>query len=332
MADGATPMTFQPVLPPLLLAAVAVIIVVARVVALRRLSPAARTRGALWRWGGLTAAALLLVVSAARLVLDPADPQTRVADSQAPNVFVLVDRSPDMDVRDEPDGASRMTTARADVAALLDRYPDARVAVISFASRASLDWPLSADTWSLRPVVSTLTPYAAGPDAADATNAGAAGNMLRYQLIAAVQQYPRARNLVFYLGAGAPEAALPPRDFNLPENAVDGGAVLGYGSVAGGPIPGTDVTRSAVDEATLRGVADQIGVPYVLRSGADGLASVLPAEPAGEDPATAASGTASRTELYWAPAALAALLVLVELYHVLREFRRTRQTMTDVTV
>ena len=326
-------MMFQPVLPPLLLAAVAAIIVVARVVALRRLSPAARTRGALWRWSGLTVAALLLVVSAARPVVDPADPDTRVADSQAPNVFVLVDRSPDMSVRDDPDGAPRMTAARADVAALLDRYPGARVAVISFASRASLDWPLSADTWSLRPVASTLTPYAAtGPDAAVETNAGAAGNMLRYQLISAVQQYPRARNMVFYLGAGAPEAALPPRDFNLPEGAVDGGAVLGYGSVAGGPIPGTDVTRSAVDEATLRGVADQIGVPYALRSGADGLASVLPTEPGDGGPAAVVSGTASRTELYWAPAALAALLVLVELHHVLREFRRTRQTMTDVAV
>lgn len=324
-------MTLQPVLPPLLLAAVAAIILVARVVALRRLSAAARTRGALWRWGGLTAAALLLVVSAARPVLDPADPDTRVANSQAPNVFVLVDRSPDMDVRDGPDGASRMTAARADVAALLDRYPDARVAVISFASRASLDWPLSADTWSLRPVVSTLTPYVAGPNAAAETNAGAAGNMLRYQLISAVQQYPRARNLVFYLGAGAPDAALPPRDFNLPEGAVDGGAVLGYGSAEGGPIPGTDV-RSVVDEATLRGVADQIGVPYAPRGDADGLASVLPAEPGDGGPVVAGSGTASRTELYWAPAAVAALLALVELYHVLREFRRTRQTMADVSV
>ncbi|MCV7419622.1 peptidase [Mycobacterium yunnanensis] len=323
-------MTVELVVPPLLLAVVAAVILVARVAALRRMSSASRTRGALWRWGGLTAAALLLVVSAARPVLDPDDPMTRVADSQAPNVFILVDRSPDMAVQDGPDGASRMTAARADVAVLLDRYPGARVALISFASRAALDWPLSADTWSLRPVASTLTPYAASPDAVTETNAGSAGNMLRYQLIGAVQQYPRAQNLVFYLGAGAPEAAQPPRDFNLPESAVDGGAVLGYGTPSGGPIPGAEVERSTVDEATLRTVADQIGVPYALRDGAD-LASVLPAAPAdGSSAPTAGSGSATRTELYWAPAALAAVLVLVELYHVLREFRRTRQTMTDV--
>jgi len=323
-------MTFQPVLPPLLLAAVAAIILVARIATLRRLTSAARTRGTLWRWTGLTAAALLLVASAARPVLDPPAASTRVADSQAPNVFLVVDRSPDMSVGDGPDGSSRMTEARADVAELLDRYPDARVAVISFASRAALDWPLSADTWSLRPVASVLAPYPTSPDAVTATNAGAAGNMLRYQLIGAVQQYPRAKNLVFYFGAGAAEAALPPRDFNLPDGAVDGGAVLGYGTAAGGPIPGTDVTGSPVDEATLRGVADQIGVPYALRSSADELASVLPADPTGDDPAAAGSGTASRTELYWAPAALAATLVLLELYYVLREFRRTRLTNASV--
>ena len=64
-------MTFQPVLPPLLLAAVAAIILVARIATLRRLTSAARTRGILWRWAGLTLAALLLVASAARPVLGP---------------------------------------------------------------------------------------------------------------------------------------------------------------------------------------------------------------------------------------------------------------------
>jgi hypothetical protein len=302
----------------LLLAVVAAIILVARIAALRRLTPAARTRGALWRWSGLTLAALLLVATATRPVLEPAESSTRVADSQAPNVFLVVDRSPDMSVRDQPAGASRMTVARDDAAALLDRYPNARVAVISFATRAALDWPLSADTWSLRPVVSTIEPYPAAPDAATETNAGAAGNMLRYQLIGAVQQYPRAMNLVYYLGAGAPEAALPPRDFNLPDNAVDGGAVLGYGTAAGEP--------------TLRSVAGQIGVPYASRTGADGLASVLPAERPDGAAGPVTTGVANRTELYWAPAALAATLVLIELYLVLREFRRTRLNSADVAL
>ncbi len=160
-----------------------------------------------------------------------------------------------------------MEVARNDLEALIDRYPRARFAVIGFSSAPSLDWPLSADTWSLRPVLDTITPYAYGPDAVTLTNAGAASTVLRYQLISAVQQYPRATTLVFYLGAGAPESALPAREFVPPAEAVDGGAVLGYGTPAGGRIPGTDIERSAVDETTLRAVADQLGVPYVARSG-----------------------------------------------------------------
>lgn len=328
-------MTFQPALAPLVLIAVVVIVVVARIAALRRLPPAGRTRVALWRWAGLTGAILLLVVAAARPVLERGDESaTRVADRDAPNVFLVVDRSPDMRVTDQADGASRMSLARNDVGALIDRYPGARVAVISFAARPALDWPLSVDTWSLRPVTSTLVPYASAPDAVSQTNAGAAGNMLRYQLIGAVQQYPRAKNLVFYLGAGAAESEVPPRDFNLPEGAVDGGAVLGYGTAAGGPIPGTAVTRSPLDEPALRGVADQIGVPYLTRNGAEPLASVLPDDAAevGASRPPSATDSAGRTELYWAPALLAAALVLVELYFVLREFRRTRLINADVDV
>ena len=96
-------MTFQPVFPPLVLMGIAAIIVVVRIAALRRLPAARRTRAALWRWGGLTLAALLLVVAAARPVIDPDQTgATRVADREAPNVFLVVDRSPDMRVVDYP--------------------------------------------------------------------------------------------------------------------------------------------------------------------------------------------------------------------------------------
>ncbi|TPG25562.1 vWA domain-containing protein [Mycolicibacterium hodleri] len=317
-------MNFQPVFPPLVLMGIAAIILVARISVLRRSLAAARTRAALWRWCGMTLAALLLIVAASRPVIDPdRTSATRVADREAPNVFLVVDRSPDMRVVDYPRGLSRMDLAREDLTALIDRYPGARVAMISFASRPNLDWPLSPDTRSLRPLVSTFEPYAAAPDALDQTNAGAAGNMLRYQLIGAKQQYPRAKTLVYYLGAGAAEAELPPRDFNLPDDGVDGGAVLGYGTAAGGPIPGTAVARSRLGEPSLRVVADQIGVPYTSRSDAEPLDSTGETVDGATAPSTAVDSS-GRTELYWAPAILAEILILVELYLVLREFRRTR--------
>jgi Ca-activated chloride channel family protein len=315
MARRESPMTFHTVLPPLLLAALAVGTVLARVLALRRTTSTGRTRTAVWRWAGLTSAALLLLCAAAQPALGPRVPDvTRVADDNAPNVFLLVDRSPDMGAHDPGDGRPLMAAARDDIAALIGRYPHARFAVIAFAARQSLDWPLSADTWSLRPVISALTPYASAPDTAVQANVGAAANVLRYQLFGAMQQYPRAKNLVFYLGAGAVESEMPPSDFDLPDGAVAGGAVLSYGPAA----------------ASLRSVAEQIGVPYLARVGRAPLADALPAAPSDAAGPPVAARAREQAELYWAFALGAAALVLVELYLVMLEFRRTRTASSDV--
>jgi Ca-activated chloride channel family protein len=316
-------MTLHPILPPLLLGAVAVLFVAARVVAFRQWQASGRHRAALWRSLGITSAALLLLVAATRIVNVEDQAGIRSAGDAEPNVFLLVDRSPEMAVRDLEDRA-RMEVARDDIEALIDRYPHARFAVIEFASAPALSWPLSSDTWSLRPELDTVTPYSYSPDAVTQANAGAANTVLRYQLISAVQQYPRATNFVFYLGVGARESRVPAREFDPPADAVDGGAVLGYGTATGGPIPGTDIDRSTVDVATLRAIAGQLDVPFVARSDNAPLDEVLPEGDADNRPATTVTTAGPRSETYWLPALGAAALILIELYLVLRDFRRSR--------
>ncbi|MGV0810527.1 VWA domain-containing protein [Mycolicibacterium boenickei] len=297
-------MSLEPVLPPLLLAVLAVALIAARVLTFGQVQARGGGWAAVARWSSLTAAGVLLLVAAlGPTVGGGRDTVPRPAGDREPNIFLILDRSPEMAARD-PDGRSRMTAARADIAALIDRHPDARFALIGFADRPSVQWPLSADTWSLRPVVDAMNAYRATPDA----NVGAAASVLRYQLISAVQQFPRARNLVFYLGAGAAESQAPQREFQLPENAVDGGGVLGY---------------SDAGAQALRGVADQIGVPFVPRTDARPLGEVLPGDES-QSQTSAVPPVSTATELYWAFAGVAALLILVELYLVLREFRRTQ--------
>ncbi|KHO25855.1 VWA domain-containing protein [Mycolicibacterium setense] len=293
-------MRLEPLVPPLLLAALAVALVAARTVTFRQSRSGGRP--ARRRWWALTAAGVLLLVAGLGPVAGAAtDTVARPAGDREPSIFLILDRSPEMSERDVGD-RSRMTAAHADIMALIERYPRARFALISFSGRPSVDWPLSADTWSLGPVVTALDPY---PVASD-TNVGAAATVLRYQLITAVQQFPRAENLVFYLGAGATESEAPQREFQLPENSVDGGAVLGYGSAGA---------------QALRGVAGQIGVPFVSRTDATPLDAALPGDGApGQRPGPAVDR--SVVELYWGFAAAAALLILVEFYLVLREFRR----------
>jgi hypothetical protein len=319
-------------MPPLLLVLAAAVVVAARVVTLRRLrARPRRSPDAVWRWAGVTAAALLILVAATRPVIG-ADAQTTPAGSAdgEPNVFLVVDRSPGMGVEDLEGPQTRMDAARADIAAIIDRYPRARFAVIAFASSPDLEWPLSPDTWSLRPVMEAVTPYAGPSDAVYETNVAAAGNVLRYQLISARQQFPRAQNLVFYLGAGADESRAPQRQFDLTEGSVDGGAVLGYGTAEGGVVPQRPTVRSTIDEPALRAVAEQIGVPFIPRDGTpDGEDALFVGTDDAEAP-DAVTASSAAVETYWAPAITAAALLLLELVLMLRDFRRSRPSPAEV--
>lgn len=251
------------------------------------------------RRAGLAVAAVLLLIAVFRPTLGGGEPSvTRIAGEGEPNIFLIVDRSDEM--------STRMALARDDINAVIDRYPDARFSMVSFDARPSLDWPLSADSWSLRPIIAAAEPYPRGDDVM--TNAGAASTVLRYQLISALQQYPKAENLVFYFGAGAPDSTVPQREFQIPENAVDGGAVLGYGA-GGAPV--------------LQSVADQLGVDYVQREQVQSVTEALP-EPAELEQTPDNPSAASGFELYWVLSGSAALLILIELYHALRHVRRTR--------
>src|SRR2546422_677522 len=75
------------------------------------------------------------------------------------NVFIVIDRSVDSRVEDFADHESRMAGIRDDVLAVIDQYPRARFSVIEFASKAAELWPLSADAWSLKPLIQGLSPY-----------------------------------------------------------------------------------------------------------------------------------------------------------------------------
>ncbi|WP_306062677.1 hypothetical protein [Mycobacterium colombiense] len=278
-------------------------LLLARVVALRQVlvSAGQRRSRAVMRWSGVTLAVLLLIAATSRpafLDHENGHGATAAAGTNL-NVFLVVDRSAD---------GQQIAGLRDDIAALMKQYPAARYALIGFASKASLDWPLSEDVWSLRPAVAALGSQNASSDA----NASAADNVLRYQLIQATQQYPGSRNVVLYFGSGAPGSRAPQGDFNLMGGSVAGGAVLGYGS------------GDAIDEAELHRIAAQLGVPYVHRGLGQPFQIGLPDTPGrGGD-------AADRTELYWLPALVAAGLLLAEIYLSVREFRRGRIARRDL--
>ncbi|MEZ0350593.1 hypothetical protein [Mycobacterium sp. pR1184] len=304
-------MTYQPVLPWPILAVVAAALALARLVALWRVLQSAGSRRlpAVLRWSGVTLAVLLLTAATTRPTI--LDDQNRTGTTAAAganlNVFLVVDRSAASGVEDYGDNP-RIAGIRDDIAELLKQYPAARYALVSFAAKASLNWPLSEDVWSLRPTIAAL---GAAQNDAD-VDASAPGNVLRYQLTQAMQQYPGSRNVVLYFGSGAPGSPARQGELNLTPGSVNSGAVLGYGR--------TD----AIDETELRQIAGQLEVQYVHRDPGQPLRLDLPDAARGFDVGV------GRVELYWLPALLAAGLLLAETYLSVREFRRGRIARRDL--
>lgn len=295
-------MTFQPLLPWPILAVVAGALALARLIALRQmLWSAGNRRGrTVLRWSGVTLAVLLVIAACTRPAVRDYESHvgTTIAAGKNLNVFLVVDRSVDSG------------PIRDDIAAVLKQYPSARYALIGFAFRASVDWPLSEDVWSLRPTIAALS---SRPGDRERVNAAAASTLLRYQLLQAAQEYPGSRNLVLYFGSGAPGADPSKDEFDLPQSSVAGGAVLGYGDGA------------AINEPELRRIAGQLSVPYIHRDPGQPFVPDLP------DTATGNRGDAGEViELYWLPALLAAGLLLVEIYLSVREFRRGRIARRDL--
>lgn len=295
-------MTFDPIIPFAIFAVVAVALVGARLVTLRQALAAtgAHRRRARARWAALTLAVTSLLLAATRPALTATGDEGGERDSGAnTNVFLVLDRTVD---------------ARSDMDALFGRYPEARFALITFAPEPALTWPLSQDVWSLQSEVSALTALPPGDPAL--SDAAAPGNVLRYQLIQATQQYPGSQNLVVYAGAGAPGSSTAQGSFDVPADSVSGGAVLGH------PADG------AIDEATLRRVADDLGVPYVDRR-AGGELPPLETRPDARE-ATQPVPAGERTELYWLLCLLAAGFLLNEIWLSVRELRQSRVARRDV--
>lgn len=314
-------MTFQPVLHVVVLPVIAAALVALRALTLR---PAlAAGRAAVLRWCGVTIAIALLLIAAARPTLHVKDATSgETAGGADTNVFLIVDRSADSAVADHGDGVDRMAGIRDDITALTERYPRARFALLSFAARPALEWPLSADVWSLQPVVDRLTPWRDQNGDPSRVNAAAAATVLKYQLIAAAQQYPESANLVFYFGSGAGASEAPQGEFDLIAGAtgrslVDGGAVYGYGN----PEDIRQTSGSPLNEAGLQRIAEQLGVPYLHRTAGRELPQPGPPTTGG---ASASGALTARIELYWVFAMVAAALLLAEIYFGLRDVRRTR--------
>ncbi|MCU1517633.1 MAG: hypothetical protein JWQ75_2354 [Pseudarthrobacter sp.] len=330
-------MTLQPILPWWLMACLIVTAVAFlgwRLLVASRQPAGTRRREWLFR----SALVLLLLAAALRPGVPGGSAQAATADV---NVFFVADTSSSIVAEDYGNGSPRLDGVRQDIRAIAGELAGARFTLLTFDSSAVVRMPLSTDTTALDTAVAVLEPQVTA--FSKGSSVTAAGKLLAERLSAARDSHPERPRLVFYLGDGEQTSAAAPEAMKLDGGLVNGGAVLGYGTAAGGRMKENTGQRSGagagyiqdrtsgssrdalsvIDEGRLQGIAGQLGVPYVHRSAGDAVAPMMQAADPGElQRASNEEGLDGRTELYWIFASGAFLLGLREASLVLRQWRQ----------
>ena len=239
------------------------------------------------------------------------------------DVVIVVDATASIVAEDWDGTAPRLEGVRADVGAIVARYPGARFALLTFDSEAAVRVPLTTDANAVISSMSVLRPEVTANS--QGSSVGVAADLLAQTLQGAADLAPERARLAFYLGDGEQTSSGEVEPFDASADLLAGGAVLGYGTAAGGQMRRTDAgvggpgdyilyegapAISTLDPDNLRLIADDLGVEYVERS-AD-LPLELPDVPPSPTVATDGS-TPSVVELTWLRALVAGLLLALEL-------------------
>ncbi|WCD93380.1 vWA domain-containing protein [Microbacterium sp. nov. GSS16] len=246
--------------------------------------------------------------------------QTLATDT---DVVIVVDTTASIVAEDWAGDRPRIDGVRTDVQAIVDEYPGARFALISFDAAAQLRLPLTTDATALMSSLDVMRPEVT--DQSRGSSIGIANRMLADTLSAAAKASPERSRMVFYLGDGEQTASSEPESFASSAKYVDGGAVLGYGTTEGGPMrkttgqgtEGGDYIEyqgqhalSVIDEDNLRKVSEQLGVEYRART-AD-TAIELPEAPTSTTDYAASGEVGNVIELYWIAALALIVLLAIE--------------------
>jgi len=322
----------------------------------RGAGPAGAPRAGAWTWWRRAA----LVVVLAVVGLTPTVAATQSGGARVGvQLWFVVDRTGSMAAEDWGPGdlvvrgpglppvpaVQRLDGVRHDVVSLAGDVPGAFYSVVAFADEAGTQLPLTDDATAVRSWAQTMTQEVTA--GSTGTRRDRALDVLHRSLQDAQERDPGMVRLVFYLSDGeqtvddeqaAPEGA----GFADVAALVDGGAVLGYGTAAGAPMrqhDGTldpdapyipdpeDPTRPALshtDEAALREVAAQLGVPYVHRDGPTSTADLVADIDVEAIAADGRADLSTRRDLVWPLALLAGALLAAEAWTWARASSRLR--------
>ncbi|WP_051297277.1 VWA domain-containing protein [Brevibacterium album] len=240
---------------------------------------AVRTRGRRLQWSMRGAAVLVLALA----LLRPGVPVPGVAEraESALDVFVAVDTTASMIAEDWNGDEPRLSGAVEDIRRLMEQAPEARFSLVTFASTAQTVVPLTTDHAAMGSALEVLRPELTLYSSGSSITEPAAH--LRTRLEKAAEDRPENARLLFYLGDGEQTSDAEPAPMSDLADLVDGGAVYGYGTEAGGRMLETssywdesepahiedpetgEPAVSRIDTAALEEIAGDLGVDFAHR-------------------------------------------------------------------
>lgn len=300
------------------------------------MSPAAATAVVVAR---RVAIALAFVVVLLRPGIGEAEVATQVADV---DVIVVLDRTRSMAALDHDGREPRIRGAQDDLRALADALPGARLAMLSFGAEARLTLPFTTDASAFESAVETIE--LEGPQEGEGSRADRPAAELQEVLERAAEQRPDRRRIVVYVGDGEDTApAGADQSFDDVADLVSGGVVLGYGTAEGAAMPadddldgdrghvtdpetdGTAISRADLDN--LRGIAEELDVPFRHRTGPGGIDAVVESFEASYDDGGRGDARPAEHDLTWVAGLVLLGLVLAELRSGWRSVWGARHTL-----
>ena len=285
------------------------------------------------------------------IALAPAVPDETIRVETNAEVFFVVDRTGSMAAEDYDGARPRLAGVRHDLVAVMEALPGARYSVIGFDSQATRQLPLTTDSRAVRTWAETLrqeiTWYSAG------SSIDRPLGTLTDALRGAAERNPADVRLVFFLSDGedtegdAAPADPAPGGYARLSPLVDGGAVLGYGTPAGGHMrtydgtdatgagtdaayitdetrPGSPPALSRIDEANLRRLAADLGLTYAHRIAPTPVGELVAGIDVEELADDGRRDVSTYRDVYWPAAAALAALVAWEAYAQAAWWRRLR--------
>ena len=196
------------------------------------------------------------------------------ADVQLSNLDILfvLDTTLSMWAEDSPSG-TRMDDAIKDINKIMDDLEGANFGLISFRNTATVLSPFTQDEETVRGLLrnSIIRPVR---DNVKGSKMDTPYYDLENMLISSTRKENR-QTIVFFLSDGEITSNDPVPDYKELGQFVEGGAVLGYGTEAGGYMKDDygiiydrqtyDKAVSCIDEDNLKSIAEDLGIRYVRR-------------------------------------------------------------------